>query len=513
MNEWKRSIVRVWHDRPSQSGVYQGTAFFIAPGYLITAKHVVAELAVEKIYLQSDSGAWIEGGLRKIQNPIFHPYLDVAVLPLLKPVSDVNVLALANPAQAVLQQGQGVLLVGYSTAEGGLETPEVQISAYHGDYDLEVVHTAIDKGMSGGPVVFDGELVGITRAKDDAHTYLIPLNSFRELVLTFASSHGTCAHFQYITIPELLELKELLRSAKISNADVLSYLEKIDSTAIQWLDQYEYNLLFDVIEILSKKRYAPPDDAPLLEFMEYCRNALEMQLPAEKYSAIQGWQDRLATRLSIDLSLLRGKLLKNKMAEMSRKEREAPKLLLKIEPKNLVSEDFFIVRAWLYQEGEFKPQEIKEHDYHRSELEAILPILIGKTARLLGVEAKKLLIEFVLPIQLFDWNLIRAQVRAGPLTKSLGTFYPLAVRSWERIYHNDYDTVRYKWPDKWVRRPNSTSYIESRQIYTADTENICCETLYDELGEDCWVFIALFSILPTTSQEKLQDIFGTMLAA
>ena len=94
MKEWLRAIVRVWKGRPNDGGVYLGTAFFIAPGYLLTCKHVVEGIPYKSIFLQSDTGAFPEGGVQSIEPYVAHPYSDVAYLPLVKPVPDANCVPL-----------------------------------------------------------------------------------------------------------------------------------------------------------------------------------------------------------------------------------------------------------------------------------------------------------------------------------------------------------------------------------------------------------------------------------
>ncbi len=183
MMQLKQAIVRVWHKLPHKGGEYRGTAFLISPGSLVTAKHVVESLPVDELFLQGQ--VW--DGLQSLENVFCHHSLDIAVLKL-KKQGDVSLhIPLASKEQAEIQQGQWVILAGYGTPHAGLETPPVPVSAYDGVYDLEVIHSSISKGMSGGPVLFNDQLAGVTIARhhEENKTFLLRLNSFRDFIEPF----------------------------------------------------------------------------------------------------------------------------------------------------------------------------------------------------------------------------------------------------------------------------------------------------------------------------------------
>ena len=57
----ERAVIRVWTDKPQQ---FRGSAFLIAPGCAVTAKHVVANIPYESVYLAGppwgDSVNWLK---------------------------------------------------------------------------------------------------------------------------------------------------------------------------------------------------------------------------------------------------------------------------------------------------------------------------------------------------------------------------------------------------------------------------------------------------------------------
>ncbi len=101
--------------------------------------------------------------------------------------------------------------------------------------------------------------------------------------------------------------------------------------------------------------------------------------------------------------------------------------------------------------------------------------------------AKDLLIEVILPLSLFDWNINKLTIKIGPQQRPLCTRYPLAIRSLERLYHSDYDFLRQQWVDKW-NACTSCQSIDATKFYWLYSENYYCETLLDELEDSAWFF-------------------------
>ncbi|MCP4697935.1 MAG: trypsin-like peptidase domain-containing protein [Gammaproteobacteria bacterium] len=508
--EWKRAIVRVWRGRPDKGGKYQGTAFFIAPGYLVTAKHVIEGIAFKNIYLHSDTGAWIEGGLRKIRQPCPHPdpKTDIAVLPLEKPIKEARKIPLA-PKHADLSSGQKVTLAGFSTSGGSLETPCVQISAYFGDYSLEVADKPIGKGMSGGPALRDKKLAGVIHAKNDAHTFLIPSRAFDEFINGF--------RLQSIALSDIEELQQLLKQIKISDADAHSFLRK---TAPEFYipELYEKGTFFDhCLLLLAKMKYVPPDKkAPLFEFLEYCRGKIERQASQKQLSELENWKNRIANCLEIDLQAICDRM------ERADKQREfsaavPPVIVIKISPsieaKKISDSDKFMLNAWTYAGGQYDPMEVSEQYFHREALEEQLADILAKISNKLKKTAKQRPeIEIIMPIQLFDWNVNHLRVTMGSRKIALGTHYPIAIRSWDRIYHPNYSPVIPYWNTKWESCPCSPQRIKTEHIYCIVDKSACDgDRIYLELADNgLLVFLGLVSL---SSHQHIQEVLRAILDA
>jgi len=178
-----RAVVRVWHGKPTERGKYLGTAFLISPQCLLTAAHVIENSPVSEIYLQGQ--AW--SGIRNLQNAVCHENqnIDVAILYLPKKGDRSVFLPLAPEKDDDPAKGSTVTLLGFGTADSDLENIPVPICSYDGDCDLDVTHTSVARGMSGGPVIANGRVVGLIRARhhDSNKSYLVRLYSFRAFLI------------------------------------------------------------------------------------------------------------------------------------------------------------------------------------------------------------------------------------------------------------------------------------------------------------------------------------------
>ncbi|MCJ7600218.1 MAG: serine protease [Desulfobulbaceae bacterium] len=178
-----RAVVRVWHGKPTESGTYLGTAFLVSPQCLLSACHVIENRPAAEIYLQGLP----KGGVWSLRNAVCHENqnIDVAILYLSRKVDGSIFLPLAPEKDADLTTESTVTLAGFGTVDSDLEEIPVTISSYDGVCDLAVAHTSISHGMSGGPVIANGRVVGLIRARhhDKNNTYLVRLNSFRDFLV------------------------------------------------------------------------------------------------------------------------------------------------------------------------------------------------------------------------------------------------------------------------------------------------------------------------------------------
>jgi Trypsin-like peptidase domain len=195
---WKRAVVRVWAGKPAD-GRYRGTAFLIASTKLVTAKHVVTdENGVLLSNLTLSGVLW--GGLRSVSECLPHPdsKIDIAVLVIAADgaAAETDVPVLPSRS-AKLTAGTSVIFVGFSTLDKDVETPTLTVQSYDGHVNAFVLTPYIARGLSGGPALASGELVGVVWARntDEQKSYLTPISSFKDFVTTQVSARDESSVF------------------------------------------------------------------------------------------------------------------------------------------------------------------------------------------------------------------------------------------------------------------------------------------------------------------------------
>ncbi|MCI5209566.1 MAG: serine protease, partial [Candidatus Electrothrix sp. ATG2] len=391
---WKKALVRVWDGDPYGGGTYVGTAFFIAPGYLLTAKHVVTAVKdYQQIVLLHPFGAW-DGSVDKIGGPVLHPddQVDIAILPVNKEVSLEYCISFDLDRTVDLNTGNEVLLGGFSSKDGSVECIQVQISAYFGSYNLLVTHTSIAKGLSGGPVLYNDKVVAVVCARDEkdgTKTYLERLNSFRDFLDKYLYSRSAVRLVQPISIKDLDELKHLLGHIQISD-------EKVNRVFLQTVPGSRHpdncinqSYFFTILDFLAQKKCVKPDQAPLLCFLEYLQQEIRGQVDDESSGKLSAWKEKIAGQLGMDLQAIRAKC--QPLRNIITSNDNASSLLIKIEPHNLIHKDKFILTAWLYHKDRQHPDDpdpldISEHVYQRKDLDVAVQEVLDEGFKKFGSE-------------------------------------------------------------------------------------------------------------------------------
>lgn len=271
MDNWEKLVVRVWDGPPNQGGRYRGSAFFVSSRHLLTARHVIENLDWTKIRL--DDGPWGQGlfGLDKcpsVHAPREKNERDIAILTVARPVEGINGIDLDFGDPKV---GEKIILGGLSTETGQLEIPELPIGSYDGEIDAYVAHTFVGTGMSGGPALRNGRLVGVIQARDKESnkTYIIPISAFKEFLGEFIkvnySERRKGAPQDSIFKTELANTTAMLvdKEDQVKHIFNLSPLSQENPTAFifasaqqHWPEAASYRLAFELSP--STERFSPP---------------------------------------------------------------------------------------------------------------------------------------------------------------------------------------------------------------------------------------------------------------
>lgn len=176
-NNITHSLVRVYNGNPTVDGQFIGTAFFISEQKLLTAAHVVLGCK-NGVFLQGLA----DGSCQQIASDAIeycprmgHWTPDVAILHCPTPQSVFPII----PAQRSPQNGEDITIYGFKDTVQSLTHRDTHISGHVSVQDCWNVADGVHRGMSGGAVLREGELVGVLHARDEADkitAYFIPIN-------------------------------------------------------------------------------------------------------------------------------------------------------------------------------------------------------------------------------------------------------------------------------------------------------------------------------------------------
>ncbi|MCI5179518.1 MAG: serine protease [Candidatus Electrothrix sp. AW3_4] len=180
MADWKRAVARVYRGKRGETGSeYRGTAFMISDRWLLTCWHVVRGLETEEIHLYG-AASW-NAGVRRLNTVIHDERKDVALLELCVPTEQPDLVPVNREQTAAIDYKE-LKCGGFSSEHRDIDCFSVTASGFDGEHNLYLFPGPVGKGMSGGPVLYQGELAGISRLQDDKRTYLIPLSDFLDLL-------------------------------------------------------------------------------------------------------------------------------------------------------------------------------------------------------------------------------------------------------------------------------------------------------------------------------------------
>jgi hypothetical protein len=167
----------------------QGTAFFVAPEYAITAAHVVNGAKGTRVQLHGRLGTWI--GHVHDSRPEAEAFGNSVTAPGLSPPPDVALIRLVGGAahscvllgDQKMAAGMAVIARGHSRIFDGVKVmPESEYFTVSGELEtsdpdytlLKLGRGQAVKGMSGAPVLSlgTGEVIGMLRASRDLRTSL-----------------------------------------------------------------------------------------------------------------------------------------------------------------------------------------------------------------------------------------------------------------------------------------------------------------------------------------------------
>lgn len=178
-NEIERALAKVLAGGNGAAQRFIGSAFFVAPRHLLTARHCAdAVQHGERLFLKSYTGH----GECPAEVVALHPERDIALLRITDPQFDSSGHPLHVPQDAESPEpGAEVTVCGFAADAERADFRSRQVITPSADYDAIRLDHSIALGMSGGPVIAAaGQLVGVLygRNADTACQYVVPVAAF-----------------------------------------------------------------------------------------------------------------------------------------------------------------------------------------------------------------------------------------------------------------------------------------------------------------------------------------------
>lgn len=232
---FEQSVLRVYNGNPSQGGTFAGTAFFINPQYLLSARHVFTFNCPKGSFLRLPTGEIWQAPSSALEHcNTNYGQRDIVLIKLPRIFNNYYPpIATRKP-----EVGDTVTVCGFFDDTQSLHQRTTSISGYTGLQHAFNLSDTIPYGMSGGAVLFESQLIGLiyARDKDKDISYFIPIdeilifiNSLKIEITFYDSIHPVTQKYKN-KIKQLNEFKDSVETENFKAIE-LKILE-------QWLNEY-----------------------------------------------------------------------------------------------------------------------------------------------------------------------------------------------------------------------------------------------------------------------------------
>jgi hypothetical protein len=458
----KERVIQVSRWLPEHSDyTFLGSGVVIAPSLVITAKHVLARnpevwppeqlFPPSEVFIHSDQGAF-GGGWPAVWEVTPHPNPQIDLVLLRVGEVEDQPAAFADQPLTSLPHDADLLLHGYSDCSVKCASLSVRLVTRGPAFGLDYLDRPAEEGYSGGAVSLDDRLIGIICRSTRGQALV---QSFDRRVLDFIEQHVCLDRLhraQPISAPHLTELRRILAQLPAPPpAEVVQMLfSRILRSAATLAPKGNQGLFDAALEDLQKRHHGP-DEAPLLLFLQACREHEDFDafLSDQALADLTAWQQDAINRVGMHPELLRARVA---AALNPPAGSPPPTLVLKLEPRlDLVAESYLLNGWWGYgdtgaaaaeasppmefdrlpDQDDTSTSEYAEDAVERDGLGDAVAARIARAFDAIRPDRAHDLprLEIVLPLALLDWR--PRQVRTRP-SVCLTEDYPVILRSWER---------------------------------------------------------------------------------
>ncbi len=460
MDPHGHSVVWIWRGFPGSFDVRGrpaepiGSGVLIAPGLVLTARHVVRPRDAEghenpfappDISVVGDS-IGVDG--IGVADLIPHDTKDLAILPLDRADPSAAWVELLLEPPAVFLDTE-VDVYAYWDPGKGFSGKRARVASDSGKYRLFLIDTEAHSGNSGGPVFTGGHLVGLISTKDDGECWFLPLD--REAVGFVCSETAIRKVYSQLPISgvHLSELKELLAHLgedPVPSQITVRLFARLMGHAVLPQPTGDQTC-FDAC-LQGLRRYHHKGDDRQLVFVAACRilAKLEQRLPAEKRTALEEWLSGALKRANLSKSALdaRVEALLNPATDSSE-----GLILVRIVRDLLAVEPFYLLDAWTAERellavdtsevrprNCYRPLDLPREPIPFTQLVEHLGNAVGAgRARLREAFGREVWprIEVVVPTDLLHWDVGGAEVNGAVVSSAREVYLRCCERGVDKI--------------------------------------------------------------------------------
>jgi hypothetical protein len=494
MDPHAHSVIWIWRGFPGsfdvdgRSSEPIGSGVLIAPGLVLTARHVVRPRDAnghEHPFEPTDisvAGDSIGVNGIGVADLIIHNTRDLAILRLDRtdPSAAWVELSLDPPAMPLDTE---VDVYAYWDPGKGFSRKRARVASYSGKYRLFLIDTEAHSGNSGGPVFASGHLVGLVSTRDDGECWFLPLDRetvgfvYRETVLREVYSQLP------ISGVHLSELKDLLADVgedPVPSQIAVPLFARLMGDAIR--PQPTGNQTYFDACLQGLRRYHHKGDDRLLVFVAACRKRakLDQRLRTEKRTALEEWLSGALKRANLSKSALDARV----EAVLDPATDSSEGLILVRVARNLLAvEPVYLLDAWTAERELlavdtpevrpgicYRPLDLPREPVPFAQLgEHLGEAVSAGRARLRETLGREVWprIEVVVPTDLLHWDLGGAEVNGAAVTSA----YEVYLRCCERHYPELTDPLPVGALRAWKERCES---LDTLGVERLESWQLCC---------------------------------------
>ncbi len=510
MDSRELAVVWIWHGVPGDYGrtvkrpIPIGSGVLIAPGFVLTAAHVIAprdregvehSIDADQIWIQSLAGAFARSGGTGIAKPILAPKIDLALLPL-KIEAESGAWVELPRAPVALTRDTPLEAFAYWDPGVGLAHKEAQVAAVSGKWRSLLIDADAHPGYSGGPVFCGHRLVGLVVSRQPGgDSWVMPLDANACDLVYGNSAVGQVYLGRPISGLHLAQLGEILRELDdpVPSGIAKTLLTRLFEREQPPQPRHDQTDFEACLQLLAQKQRR--NESPLLVFLEACRQLadLDRRLSEEARKALDAWMGATMARARLSLEQIRAKV--EEVLTPSNDTQDGL-ILIRIVPDLDATGGRYKLDAWAAgRDGpstdasarRFLPLDLPHGSIGFASLTEHVKDAVRAGRDYLWARLGREVwprIEVLVPSDLLGWDLGEVMLDEGPLPRVHEVIMRCSERHYPRLTDPRAKINAFSWKQRWELLPRSVlpRLLPSKICRVDDFD--CIEDIEKRLSED-----------------------------